>query len=120
MKVQEPPYPGYRDQGTAPTRDYRVVFWEKQLPPSEGWSELTLDVADVNEVHEAIAWAEATIDKQLDQNRSPDQPHGERIYCLYAKVPGEDWFVHIAGWNPVIAPGNAAQSLGNLPLRRTR
>ena len=124
MDVKEPPYPDYREQGAAPTRDYRVVFWEHQLPsgddrPDEmGWAELTVELADVEDVQEAIAWAEANIDEQLDQGSLPDAPHGDRIYCLYAKVPDTNSFVHIAGWDPVIAPGEAAQAAGNLPKRR--
>jgi hypothetical protein len=36
MEVKEPPFPGYREQGAVPTRDYRVVFWEHQgVPPDE-------------------------------------------------------------------------------------
>ena len=30
--------------------------------------------------------------------------HGERVCMLYVKVPNEDWYLHIAGWNPVRAP----------------
>jgi len=54
-------------------------------------------------VHEAIAWAEGHIDEELDKD-SGEGPHGERVYVLYAKVPGEDWYIHIAGWDPVISP----------------
>ena len=123
MEVQGPPFPEYRSQGKVPTREYRVVFWERGLPSpgdqhEQGWAELTVDLSGVEDVQEAITWAEANIDHQLDEHRSPDTPHGERIYCLYAKVPGESWYVHIAGWDPVIAPGAVAQAEGNLPNRR--
>jgi hypothetical protein len=111
VEVQPPPYPEYYEQATLPTRDYRVVFWEHQLPPEGsglapeemGWSELTLDLTDVQDVHEAIAWAESNLEAELDKD-GPD-PHGERVYVLYAKAPqpdedGNDWFVWIAGWDP--------------------
>jgi hypothetical protein len=111
MEVRPPPYPEYREQGAVPTREYRVVFWQHQLPPpvgdvppeQMGWAELTIDLADVEDVHEAIAWAESHIDEELDKD-SGEGPHGERVYVLYAKVPGEDWYIHIAGWDPVVSP----------------
>lgn len=110
MEVQPPPYPEYREQGAVPTRDYRVVFWQHQLlpegsdisPEEMGWAESTVDLADVEDVHEAIAWSESHIDQYLDADS--DDPHGERLYVLYAKVPGEDWYAHIAGWDPVVSP----------------
>ena len=91
-----------------PTWDYRVVFWEHQLPPEGsgispddmGWAELTFTLSDVQDVHEAIEWAE----KQLVANRGPYSESGtpvrDREYVVYAKVPGEDRFLQIAGWNP--------------------
>jgi len=76
-----------------PTWDYRVVFWEHQLPPEGsgispddmGWAELTFTLSDVQDVHEAIEWAEHNIDFELDKDGSG--PRGERLYVLYAKVP---------------------------------
>jgi hypothetical protein len=42
------------------------------------------------------------------ENTGPYSHAGGRVrdreYVLYAKVPGEDRFVQIAGWNPTIAP----------------
>ena len=99
-----------------PTWDYRVVFWQHQLPPEAsgiaaedmGWAELTFTLSDVQDVHEAIEWAERNIDVELDKDGSG--PHGERLYVLYAKVPrpygGTDWFVQIAGWDPTSAGEN--------------
>jgi hypothetical protein len=130
MKVDPPPYPGYREQPTVVTREYRVVFWEHQLPPDGsdiapdqmGWAELTVDLSEVEDAHEAISWAEDNIDKELDgAGIAWAEPfggevggalHGERIYALYAKVPEEDRFLHIAGWVPVIAPDPRAESAG--------
>jgi hypothetical protein len=118
VKVQPPPYPEYREQGIALTRDYRVVFWEQQLPPEGsdtpaeemGWSELTVDLADVEDVQEALAWAEGQIDAQLDKG-SESPPHGQRVYVLYAKVPNEDLFIQIAGWDPTISSDHAEANL---------
>lgn len=117
VDVRPPPFPEYREQRVVPTREYRVVFWQHQLPPecsnvsSEvmGWSELTVDLADVEDVHEAIEWAEGHIDPYLDEDG--DGPHGDRVYVLYAKVPNEDWYVHIAGWDPVISPAVPERNL---------
>jgi hypothetical protein len=80
-----------------------------------GWAELTVDLSDVEDVQEAISWAEANIDTQLDEGRPSNPPYGERLYCLYAKVPDENRYVHIAGWDPVLPPDDPAW---NLPRRR--
>jgi hypothetical protein len=69
-----------------------------------GWAELTLDLRDVEDVQEAIAWAEANIDAALDEGRSGEAGHGERVYVLYVRVPGEDRYLHISGWVPVRSP----------------
>lgn len=123
VDVQPPPYPEYHTQHVQPTREYRVVFWEHQLPPGGSniqpdqmaWTELTLDLTGVEDVHEAIAWAESHLDEELDKVISG--PHGERLYVLYAKVPvpyeGPDWFVQIAGWDPT-----RAMDVFNLSRRR--
>jgi hypothetical protein len=74
MEVQPPPYPEYKTQHVEPTREYRVVVWQHQLPPpgssiapdEMGWSELTLDLTEVEDVQEAIAWAEGHLDEELD------------------------------------------------------
>jgi hypothetical protein len=116
MNVRLGPAPQEESAAMMPTWDYRVVFWQHQLPPEGsgiapedvGWAELTFDLSDVQDVHEAIDWAERNIDVELDKNSS--EPHGERLYVLYAKVPrpygGGDWFVQIAGWDPTRAGDN--------------
>ena len=120
MEVQPPPYPEYKTQHVEPTREYRVVFWQHQLPPAGSnippdemaWSELTLDLRGAEDVHEAIDWAESHLDEELDKDSHG--PHGERLYVLYAKVPvayaGQEWFVHIAGWDPTRG-GDASHNL---------
>jgi|SRR5579862_720493 len=122
MEVSPPPYPRYRDQGVASSREYRVTFWEQQLPPDGagftreemGWTELTFDLAHVQDVQEAIEWAEAHIDEQLDADE-PGRQHGERVYVLLVKVPDEEQYVQIAGSNPVTG-SNAPHA--NLPRKR--
>ena len=88
------------------TTDYRVVFWQHQLPPDGSgispeqmaWACFALDLTGVSDVHEAIAWAEANLDSRLDTFTSGR--YGERVYVIYAKVPHEETYLHIAGWNP--------------------
>ncbi len=116
MDVTLGPAPSEDAVALMPTWDYRVVFWEHQLPPEGsgispddmGWAELTFTLSDVQDVHEAIEWAERNIDVELDKDGSG--PHGERLYVLYAKVPrpfgGGDSFVQIAGWDPTRSGDN--------------
>jgi hypothetical protein len=95
-----------------------------------GWAELTVDLSEVEDAHEAIAWAEDNIDKQLDEvsiawaERFGDEfrnaPRGERIYVLYAKVPDEDLFLQIAGWDPVVAPDPRAEQSAGAKLNLSR
>lgn len=105
MEIQPPLYPEYRDAGEEQTHDYRVVFWHHQLPPPGyspermGWAELTLDVVDAADVHEVIAWAENYL-----VEFAMEYPGQEHTYCLYAKVPGETWLLHIAGLDPTADP----------------
>jgi NADH:ubiquinone oxidoreductase subunit len=113
MDVVPPPYPEYREQGALATREYRVVFWQHQLPPEGsgipaeqmGWSEHTVDLVKVDDVLEAIAWAEDHIDEYTDA-----ASHAECTYVLFAKVPGEDWMLQIAGRDPTVEPGAPAEA----------
>jgi len=67
-----------------------------------GWSELTFDLTDVEDVQEAVEWAEANFNGCFeDEQRAPT---GERVYVLYAKVPGADAYLQITGWDPSRAP----------------
>jgi hypothetical protein len=114
MDIRQPPYPEYRvQQEVVACRDYRVVFWQHQLPPDGsgiapaqmGWSELTVDLVDAADVQEAVAWAESNIDEYFDRlDRATDKSHGERLYVLYVKVPGEDRYLHLAGCDPTRSP----------------
>jgi hypothetical protein len=110
VDVRPPPYPEYPTQRERPTHEYRVVIWEQPAleksdlqdiePEMIGWGEMTFDLVDVEDVHEAIDWAE----QQLAANRGPYSESGgpvrDREYVLYVKVPDGDRFVQIAGWDP--------------------
>jgi hypothetical protein len=94
-----------------PTHDYRVVFWNHQLPregnsaEQMGWAELTIDVVDAEDVHEVIAWAERYLVEFAEE-----WPGSEHTYCLYAMVPEEAGMLevgemlHIAGADPTVDP----------------
>jgi hypothetical protein len=122
VEEKPPPYPEYREQWTQPTTEYRVVIWEQPEkmedtdPEIMGWGEMTIDLVGVRDVHEAIEWAE----RRLAENTGSYSRAGGRVrdreYVLYAKVPGEDRFVQIAGWDPTVnAQGEPPD---NLPRRQ--
>jgi hypothetical protein len=102
------------------TTEYRVVFWEHQLPPEGSaiaseqmaWACYSLDLTGLQDVYEAIEWADEHIDSFFDRPTGRES-HGERLYVLYAKVPGENRYLHLAGWNPTSARGS--QNLRRAP-----
>jgi hypothetical protein len=73
-------------------------------PEMIGWGETTFDLVDVEDVHEAVAWAK----RQLAENAGPYRGVSvrDREYVIFAKVPGEDRFLHVAGRDPTRAPGS--------------
>jgi len=108
VEIRRPQHPEYATQQEVEAcRDYRLVLWEHQLPPEGSgvapehmaWTELTVDVLDAQDVQEVIEWAEANIHEALTV-RNTDRPHGERVYVLYVKVPREDRYLQILGWDP--------------------
>lgn len=112
MEVREPK--DWRRPGIDPctytaAREYRVSFWEQPFPPDDlpatqemGWGECTVDLADIQDVQEAIEWVETHF-----REFSPygGQPVRARTYVMFAKVPGEERFLQIAGIDPSIAEG---------------
>ena len=86
---------------------YRVTIWEQPvvegIPLGQvGWGEITFDLVDVENVQEAIRWAERQL--TLDEgcySRSGKAIH-DREYVLYVRVPREGHFLQIAGWNPTV------------------
>ena len=121
VEAKPPPYPEYREHQTEPTSEYRVVLWEQPEmedtdPDSIGWGELTIDLIGVQDVHEAIDWAERQLAEALGPYSRAGVVVRDREYVLYAKVPNEDRYVQIAGWDPTV---NAeAEPPYNLPRRQ--
>ena len=97
-----------------PVRQYRVTFWQQQLPESGsgqtademGWAALHVDFADVEDVHEVIEWAEDHFDEHTRAESS-------RGYVLAVWTPegllDEPVLIQIAGWNPTIPPDHGAE-----------
>jgi hypothetical protein len=105
VEIRYPPIPEYLERGERQTHDYQVVFWTHQFPPpghiqeQMGWAELTWDIQDAEDVYEVIAWAESYL-----HEFAAEHPGAQHSYCVYAKVPGEDWLLHIGGVNPSANP----------------
>ncbi len=105
MEIHYPPIPEYREQGELQTHEYQVVFWNHQIAPpgyaqqQMGWSELTWDIHDAEDVFEVFAWAESYL-----RGFAAEYPGVRHTYCVYAKVPGQDWLLHIGGANPSANP----------------
>jgi hypothetical protein len=78
-------------------------------PDLIGWGEITIDLVGVQDVHEAIQWAEQQLAANVGSYSRSGTPVRDREYVLYAKVPDEDRFVQIAGWDPSRNP--AAENL---------
>jgi hypothetical protein len=122
MKANPPPYPDWKHQDARPTVEYRVTFWEQpvmeDVPVEQiGWGEVTYDLEDVSSVHEAIAWAEQTLTSADGPYSRSGAPIRDREYVLFAKVPDEDRYIQIAGWDPTVnapaaPPFNLPRQLG--------
>jgi hypothetical protein len=111
VEVKPPPYPEHRTQWELPTHEYRVVIWEQPEmegidPESIGWGEMTFDLHGVQDVHEAIEWAERQLAANVGPYSRSGTPVRDREYVLYAKLPDEDRFVQIAGWDPSRNPSS--------------
>jgi hypothetical protein len=107
MDVKPPPYPDFKTQSTEPTVEYRVTIWEQPemegVPDDQiGWGEITYDPDDVHSVHEAIEWAERKLVSDEGPYSRSGSPIRDREYVLFAKVPGEDRFLQLAGWDPTV------------------
>jgi hypothetical protein len=108
VNVKPAPLPTERTERIDPAHEYRVILWEQPEmegvePERIGWGETTFDVTDAESIHQAIAWAK----KRLAEKGGPYRGESarDRDYVIYAKVPGEDRFLHVAGWDPTRAPG---------------
>ena len=67
-----------------------------------GWGEVTYDLKGVLSVHEAIEWAERTLSSSDGPFSRGGTPVRDREYVLFARVPNEERFIQIAGWNPTV------------------
>jgi hypothetical protein len=110
MDATPAPYPDYQHESYRPPSAYRVALWEQpehsDIPPDRlAWHEMTFDLVDVQDVREAIAWAEQRLaagEGPLSEDGIPVQ---DREYVIYANVPTDDGsWVHIAGWLPTRPP----------------
>jgi hypothetical protein len=111
MREVPPAYPGYHEQWAAPTHEYRVVLWEQ--PPVEGidserigWGELTIDLVDVEDVHEAIEWAGRRLAESAGPYSRDGHPVRDREYCSTPGCPARIGFLQIAGWDPSRNPAS--------------
>lgn len=70
-----------------------------------GWEQLTFDLVGAQDVQEAIQWADAI----LASNEGPASRRGcpvdNREYVIYAKVPSQELWLHVAGRHPVLEAG---------------
>ena len=91
------------------TTAYRVVLWEHPIfdgAPSEstGWAEAGFDLTGAVSVREVIAWAEEQLAAGAGYWTQRGQPVRDREYVVYARVPGEQTLIQIAGWDPHMHP----------------
>lgn len=121
MHVKAAPYPDYKTQWIEPTMEYRVTIWEQpemeDVPPDTiGWGEITFDLDGAESVHEALEWADHKLTSGDGPYSRSGTPVRDREYVLSVRIPGEERFLQIAGWDPTI---NAAPvPPHNLPRRR--
>ncbi|HKP19622.1 MAG TPA: hypothetical protein VJT84_14195 [Gaiellaceae bacterium] len=120
----KPPSSEFKTQWREPATEYRVTLWEQPVMESVpvdriGWGEVTYDLDGVTSVQEAIEWAERLLTSGKGPYSCSGTPVRDREFVLFAKVPGEDKFLQLAGWDPTVnAP---AAPPYNLPRqRRTR
>jgi hypothetical protein len=100
---------------------YRVTLWEQPARPPDidrprigwgpypgaamGWEQLTFDLVGAQDVREAIRWADATLASNGGPASRRGYPVGNQEYVIYAKVPNEDLWLHVAGRHPVLGGG---------------
>jgi hypothetical protein len=109
MDARPAPYPDYHNESYLPAAAYRVGLWEQPEHPDIdpdrlAWHEMTFDLMDAQDVREAISWAEG----KLAMGEGPLSEDGVRVqdqeYVIYARVPNEDRWLHVAGWLPTRPP----------------
>jgi len=109
MDAKLAPYPDYHYEPSPQIADaYRVALWEQPEHPDVdperlAWHEMTFDLVGAQDVREAIEWAEA----KLAAGEGPLSGEGvsvqDREYLIYAKIPRDERWLHVAGWLPTRA-----------------
>jgi len=118
MDARPAPYPDYHNESDWPAAAYRVGLWEQperpDIDPEQlAWHEMTFDLTEARDVREAIAWAEAKLAAGEGPLSRTGVPVQDREYLVYAKVPNEDRWLHVAGWLPTRPPDDP-HNLGRL------
>ena len=75
-----------------------------------GWAELTFELVGVQDVREAIQWAEAA---QASPDKGPASRRGRpvqaRMFVIYARPQNDGRWVQVAGWPPVLPPDSVGR-----------
>lgn len=71
-----------------------------------GWVETTFELVGAQDVREAIEWAEEALASDRGWASRCGLPVQDREYVIYAKGQGDDRWLHVAGWIPVLPPGD--------------
>lgn len=123
----------YDDEHWELAAAYRVTLWEQPAEPPNidypasglkplpapfpaapmGWEEMTFELVGAQDVREAIKWAETTLASGEGPASRRGLPIQDREYVIYARVQGEDRWLHVAGWIPVL-PSDSALNLKRL------
>jgi hypothetical protein len=87
------------------------VLWEQPEvdgvePELIGWGELTVDLAGVADLDEAIEWAERKLASSEGPYSRSGTPVRDREIVIYARVPGNDHFLQVVGWDPSRKPAS--------------
>jgi hypothetical protein len=123
----------YDDEPWELAAAYRVTLWEQPATPPHfdqpqhgwepfpvplpgapmGWEEMTFELVGVQDVREAIQWAETTLASGEGPTSRRGVPVQDREYVIYAKAQGKNRWLHVAGWTPVL-PSDSPLNLRRL------
>jgi hypothetical protein len=108
----------YDDEPWELAAAYRVTLWEQPARPPTmdqlargmesfpgapmGWEEMTFELAGAQDVRDVIRWAETTLASGVGPASRRGVAVHDREYVIYAKVQGEDRWLQVAGWTPVL------------------
>ena len=79
-------------------------MWEQPKEPDIdpgrlAWHEMTFDLVDAR-CSPGVQWAEAKLAAGEGPLSGDGVPVQDREYLIYAKVPGDNRWLHVAGWLP--------------------